>query len=74
MVTPQCFGHKTLNFDPILKCHTILESWDIDLNDNLIQIDQDSRTNEKWPLENFFSNFLAPTWIKKVLLQKMPIF
>ena len=56
IVTLQYFGNKTLNFNPILKWHTILDSWDIRLNESQGQIDQDSTTNEKQALEKSLSN------------------
>ena len=31
--TPHIFGHILLNFCPKVKCHTILESWDVGLSD-----------------------------------------
>ena len=56
IVTLQYFGNKTLNFNPILKWHTILESWDIRLNESQSQIDQDTTTNEKQALEKSLSH------------------
>ena len=56
IITLQYFGHKMLNFYPILKCNTIMESWDIRFNEKLGQIDQDSTTNEKQALEKSLSH------------------
>ena len=33
ILTPHILGHNSLNFCPKVKCHTILESWDVGLHD-----------------------------------------
>ena len=41
------FADSTLNFDPIFKCHTILESWRVNFYDNVRKFLIALLTNEK---------------------------
>ena len=69
--TPHIFAHSTLNFHPIFKFHTILESYQQHGRRGVLQVKIWALTNEIWAFQKIkiaCRNFLLPSNLKILFL------